>query len=133
MRPLPNNILDRQPLLPRLGNQRIQLAIPRPRLPRPRAPRREHVFDLLERLAARLRVGEVELRGAEEAHGAEDHEHLPRDVGEARRDVQTECEVEEPVADRGDAHAGGAGLEGPDFGGVDPADGGEGEGVDDYH
>lgn len=54
----------------------------------------EDDVDLLERLAARLRVGEEDVEEHDGAEGAEDHVRLPVDVGECGGDEEGEGEVE---------------------------------------
>ena len=113
-------------------NLRIERRIARPRLPRLGAPRTEQNLNLLEGLARRLRVGEIGLHGGPKAQDAEDEERFPGNIAKGRRDEEAEGEVEEPVGDGRERHTRGARFEGPDFRGVDPGDGGEGQGVDDY-
>ena len=124
--PLP---LPLQPL--HLLDLPIQQTVAGLRVPRLGPTLTEHELDLLDALPGRLGIGEVGLDGGAEAQHPEDDECFPADVVEGGRDEEADCEIEEPVGDAGEGHARGAGLEGPDLGGVDPGDGREGEGVDD--
>ena len=90
----------------------------------------EEQFDLLDGLTGRLGVGEEGLDGSADAEDAEDDEEFPRDVLECGRDEEPDREIEQPVRDRGQRHACGAGFERPDLGGVNPSYRGEGDGVD---
>ena len=91
----------------------------------------EQHLNLLDRLAGCLRVCEPALGGCAETQDAEDDEDLPCNVSEARWDEQTKCEVEEPVADCGDAHTRGSRFKGPDLRSIDPSHRCKSQGVDD--
>lgn len=105
-------------------------------------------LDLLDSLLAGLGVGEIELDCASQAKCSKDDEQSPTDVLKSWRDkpntgsvlllhrvihwnLQSDGKIEQPISYRGDAHACRSCFKGPDFGGVDPADGCKGERVDD--
>ena len=113
-------------------NLLIQQTPPGLRLPRPHGSLGKQHFNLLNRLARRLRIRQKRLDRGAETQDAEDDEEFPGDVFESGRDEEADGEVEEPVRDGGERHACRAGLEGPHFGGVDPGDGGQGDGVDEH-
>ena len=117
--------------LPHRRDARIKRTAPDLCVPGPGPAVAEHFLNLLEALLGSLWVRDKSLDGSAKTQGAEDHERLPGDVAEGRGHEEAEGEVEDPVGQAGDAHAVGAGFERPDLGGVDPGDGGEGQGVDD--
>lgn len=111
----------------------------------------EHVVNLLERLLDSLGVGEEDVEGHDETEDTEDDVGAPLDVGESRRDEESEGKVESeksrlvrescrkldlkgeyarPVASGGHTDTLGSVLEREDLGGVDPGTGGPGETVD---
>lgn len=81
-------------------------------------------LDFLDRLSTRLRIRQEGLDSRANTQDAEDDEDLVLDVLEGGRREQAEREVEDPVGDSGQRHAGSTGPERPDFGGVDPGNGG---------
>lgn len=82
------NICHGQLLLPRLFNHSIQTGVTLLRVPRTWTTLLEHLFDLLERLAASFGISEVELDGGEHTHAAKHDEHAPLDVDKTGRDVE---------------------------------------------
>jgi hypothetical protein len=116
-------------------NNRLDLGInPAPtrlRIPRSWAILIKHKLNLLQRLTTRLRVREERLNRGTESQYAEDDEDFVGDIAKGWWDEEPKGPVEEPVADGGEGHTGGAGFEGPDFGRVDPGYGGEGQSVND--
>lgn len=125
------------------GDPRVTLLSP----PRTRSLLAEHELNFLESLSTSLflisscvdyglrttyfGVCEPELDGTCKAESAEDDEDSPADVQESRWDEEADSKVEEPVADGCNTHTGSASLEGPDFCSIDPADGCQGQGVED--
>jgi hypothetical protein len=91
----------------------------------------EQDFNLLNGLATCLGVGEPELDGTGKTKGTKYDEQPPSNIEESGRYKETNRKIENPVSNGRDSHASGSGLEGPYFGGVDPANGGESECVDD--
>ena len=125
-----HDIPDPPPLRPHRLNLPIQPTVARLRPPGPDGAPGEQGLDLLDRLPRRLGVGEEGLGGGAAAEDAEDDEELPGDVLKGRGDEEADCEVEEPVGDGGEGHAGGTRLEGPDLGRIHPGDGRQRDGVD---
>ena len=91
----------------------------------------EHDFDFFKGLSTGFGIGEEGLHSGAEAEHAEDDECLVGDIGKGRGDKESKGEVKEPVSYCCQSHTCCTGLEGPDFGGVDPGYRGKSEGVDD--
>lgn len=125
---LPNPLIH----LPHLPDLRIQQAIPRFSLPRADRPGRKQHLNLLNRLPRRLGVTHKRLHGSPDTQHPENDKQLPGDVLKSGGDEEADGEIEEPVRYAGEGHPCRAGFQGPDFGGVDPGYGGEGEGVGEH-
>lgn len=80
-------------------NMRVQRGTARLGMPRPWSSLVEERLDLLDSLPGCFGIADERLNCSAEAQHAEDDEQLPTDVLEARRDKQTDGEIEEPVTE----------------------------------
>lgn len=113
-----------------LFNLGIQQTIPRLRLPRFDSPPAEQQFNLFNRLTGGFGIGEKGLNGGTKTQDTKDDEEFPGNMFKAWWDEETNGKVEQPIGNGSEGHTGGTGFEGPNFGGINPSDGSEGDGID---